>query len=182
MKKLLIIFGVVVVLVLGLAWKMNKDSKVAQRSFETQQKKYQDSVARDYMVESLSDKLGTATSRDVVEKLVDSEKLSQSDKSYYANIAREWKDALEIASSSPRISLAQPIKDLQAIRNKLQSKEVSSYCDSAVRDNLALGYGYAVDSFLDFMKNDEQSSSLNTTLSVGYMDDSLIILNFCSGE
>lgn len=69
-------------------------------------------------------------------------------------IHARWMDAIAVADSTPRMSLAVQINELQEIKRELDKVEVDE-CLSKAHDNLTLSYQYTIDGFLEFLAQAE---------------------------
>lgn len=112
-------------------------------------------------------------------KIIESEKIVQSDKEFYADISKKWMDALNLAASTPRIALAQPVKDLQAIHNELSKKETKSYCEAKMKEELVNSYNYAIEGFLGFMRQNDFASDGFTSLSKKSQGNANVLIEYC---
>lgn len=70
-----------------------------------------------------------------------------------------WFDAIEIADSTPRMSLAGPVGELQAIRRETENLEYPN-CAARVRRSLISMMDHTIEAFLLFMR-DESESRIN---------------------
>jgi len=72
----------------------------------------------------------------------------------------KWDDALSVASASPRIALAAPVKDLQAIRAEAKDLKVTG-CLLKPKEGMEFGMEETVQTFISFMRGSESDSGHN---------------------
>ncbi|WP_312309588.1 hypothetical protein [Acinetobacter variabilis] len=112
-------------------------------------------------------------------QIIESEKMSQKDKGFYVDLAGRWVDALNVAGATSRISLSQPVKDLQEIRRKLSEKQTTTYCEGRMKKELLKSYDFAIDGFLNFMHKNEILSSGFMALSKSYQQNANTLIDYC---
>ena len=112
-------------------------------------------------------------------QIVESEKMSQKDREFYADLAARWVDALNVAGATSRIALSQPVKDLQEIRRKLSEKQTMTYCEGRLKKELLKSYDFAIDGFLNFMHKNEILSSGFMSLSKSYQQNANTLIDYC---
>ncbi|WP_303362624.1 hypothetical protein [Acinetobacter sp.] len=112
-------------------------------------------------------------------QIIESEKMSQKDKEFYVDLAGRWVDALNVAGATSRISLSQPVKDLQEIRRKLSEKQTTTYCEGRMKKELLKSYDFAIDGFLNFMHKNEILSSGFMALSKSYQQNANTLIDYC---
>lgn len=112
-------------------------------------------------------------------QIIESEKMSQKDKEFYVDLAGRWVDALNVAEATSRISLSQPVKDLQEIRRKLSEKQTTTYCEGRMKKELLKSYDFAIDGFLNFMHKNEILSSGFMALSKSYQQNANTLIDYC---
>lgn len=112
-------------------------------------------------------------------KIVESEKMSQKDRAFYADLASRWVDALNVAGATSRVALSQPVKDLQEIRRKLSEKQTMTYCEDRLKKELLKSYDFAIDGFLNFMHKNEVLSSGFMSLSKSYQQNANTLIDYC---
>ena len=101
--------------------KLEQEKRAITQSQQEQSKKAQ----TDVKIKELQDKY----SMDYLDakKIIESLKMTQMDKDFYADLSGKWVDALNVAGATSRIALSQPVKDLQGIRRKLTEKQTTYY-------------------------------------------------------
>lgn len=154
--------------------KMQKAKDDANATVKAQQEK----VEIDSKIKELQSKLTMDYSE--AKQIVESEKLTLADKKYYADISSKWSDAVRVAASTGRISLAQPVKDLQTIRRELDSKQAKGDCEKALKQNLFKAYDYNIDGFINFMQSNESMSNVYSDLSLDYIKKASILMDYCN--
>ena len=112
-------------------------------------------------------------------KIVESEKMSQKDRAFYADLAVRWVDALNVAGATSRVALSQPVKDLQEIRRELSGKQTMTYCEDRLKKELLKSYDFAIDGFLNFMHKNEVLSSGFMSLSKSYQQNANTLIDYC---
>lgn len=112
-------------------------------------------------------------------KIIESEKISDKSKVYYADMAEKWVDALNVAGATSRVSLSHPVKDMQEIRRELREKKTETYCESRMKDELLKSYDFAIDGFLNFMKQNELASSVFISLSTESQGKANALIDYC---
>jgi hypothetical protein len=73
-----------------------------------------------------------------------------------STILARWSDALEIASSTPRVSLANPLAELQTIRREFSAMEPPP-CIEGAAQALMRSMDHVVEGFLLFMQQEPES-------------------------
>lgn len=112
-------------------------------------------------------------------KIIESPRMGQKDKDFYAGLSGRWVDALNIAGATSRIALSQPVKDLQDLRRNLAEKQTATYCESRMKDELLKSYDFAIDGFLNFMHKNEILSSGFMSLSSNYQQNANALIDYC---
>ncbi|MEN8392422.1 hypothetical protein ABFP25_15045 [Acinetobacter indicus] len=112
-------------------------------------------------------------------QIVESKKMPQEDKVFYANLSGKWVDALNVAGSTSRVSLSQPVKDMQEIRRQLRDKTTGTHCESRMKQELLKSYDFAIDGFLNFMRQNEIASTAFIALSKDYQKNANALLDYC---
>lgn len=112
-------------------------------------------------------------------KIIESKKMSGKSKIYYAEMAEKWVDALNVAGATSRVSLSNPVKDLQEIRRELREKKTETYCESRMKDELLKSYDFAIDGFLNFMKQNEIISNSFIKLSSDHQQNANSLIDYC---
>lgn len=112
-------------------------------------------------------------------KIIESKKMSGKSKIYYAEMAEKWVDALNVAGATSRVSLSNPVKDLQEIRRELREKKTETYCESRMKDELLKSYDFAIDGFLNFMKQNEIISNAFIKLSSDHQQNANSLIDYC---
>lgn len=167
MKKLIIGFIIFSVTVMGFMYKRDKDREIEKRK--------QEDIS---LIKS-----STSMINDVdIEKIAASNKMNQSDQAFYKSIGGKWSDALAVAGSTPRIGLATPIQNLQAIKRELESKKTNTDCEQFLKTNLLYSYEYTIKSFLGFMQDNESSSKEYMNEGMTYMDNSIFLIGYCKAD
>ena len=112
-------------------------------------------------------------------QIIESKKMPQKDKLFYADLAGKWVDALNVAGSTSRVSLSQPVTDMQEIRRQLRDKKTGTYCESRMKQELLKSYDFAIDGFLNFMRQNEIVSSAFISLSSDYQKNANALIDYC---
>lgn len=73
-------------------------------------------------------------------------------------IAAEWSDAVTLADSTPRMSLAGPIQSLQTIKRKAEALDAPA-CVAHVKSGLTGAMGTTIDSYLTFMSSSNDDAA-----------------------
>ena len=167
MKKLIVAFVVFSLLVMGYMYKSNKDKESEKQKINNIE-----------LIKSKTQRLKD----EEIEKLAVSSKLSPSDHKFYREIGGKWSDALSLAGSTPRIGLATPIQNLQAIKRELESKKTNTDCEQFLKTNLLYAYEYTIKSFLGFMQDNESSSKEYMNEGMTYMDNSIFLIDYCKAD
>lgn len=167
MKKLIVAFVVLALLAMGYMYKSNKDKEAEKQKIKN--------------IELIKSKTQRLKDNEI-EKLAVSAKLSPSDQKFYMEIGGKWSDAISLAGSTPRIGLATPIQNLQAIKRELESKQTNTDCELVMKTNLLHAYDYTIKSFLGFMQDNESSSKEFMTEGMTYMDNSIFLIDFCKAD
>lgn len=88
-------------------------------------------------------------------------------------IAEEWDDALYLARSTARMSLAGPISELQQIKRKVTSLDVPE-CLEEAQFSLGLAMEFAIDGMVAFMaKESDEAVSRDFDFYYDFLDDYL---------
>lgn len=74
------------------------------------------------------------------------------------SIESRWDDAISLASSTPRIQLANSVSALQDIKNELNTIEVSD-CLAPAKGKFSKYMDNNIQVFLDFMRDSDSSSA-----------------------
>ena len=100
---------------------------------------------------------------------------AQAARQEFTRLQAQWKDSLELASSTPRIGLAGPLQRLQALRQETQAVAVPP-CLQSGKDHLVAGMNSAIDGLMAFMRNNLDKFELNdlTTEKMGAMQTHFI--------
>ena len=150
----------------------------AKDEINSMAKAQQEKAELDNKIKELQSKLTMDYSE--AKRIVESEKLTLADKKYYADITSKWSDAIRVAASTGRISLAQPVKDLQTIRRELDGKQAKGDCEKALKQNLFKAYDYNIDGFINFMQSNEAMSNIYSDLSSDYLKKASILMDYCN--
>lgn len=68
-----------------------------------------------------------------------------------------WNDAKKLASSTPRIALATPVKEMQAVRNDAKALVVTD-CLKRPKAHMESGMEKTIDAFMKFMRDSESDA------------------------
>lgn len=71
-----------------------------------------------------------------------------------AQIGSRWFDAFEIAQSSPRIALATPVQQMQALRQEATALKLSNACMDDARSQFVGAMTSTIEAFLRFMRDE----------------------------
>lgn len=153
--------------------KLEQEKKTATQARHERFKK----VETDAKIKELQDKY----SMDYVDakKIIESPKMAQKDKEFYADLSGKWVDALNIAGATSRIALSQPVKNLQDIRRTLSEKQTATHCEGRMKSELLKSYDFAIDGFLNFMHKNEILSSGFMSLSKSYQQNANTLIDYC---
>lgn len=188
----IIIAALVLAGIFGYIWKSNNADKErlaqaesnrvlsiqkAQANEDLKRDQQEQKIRIDGEITSLQSKYAMDYSE--AKKIIESEKLTSDDKSFYADISKKWVNALNLASSTPRIALAQPVKDLQTIQSELMKKQTKSYCETKMKDELTSSYKYAIEGFLGFMRQNDFASEGFAKLSEKSQSNANILIDYC---
>lgn len=196
MKKLLIGFLVIFIAAFGYMYKSSKDKsdKLARDAAEYQQKLEAEKIAAEQekqtiivnkqqkaILDSDIKKLQEKYSMDYAEakQVIESPSISDSDKQFYVNLASRWSDAIKVASSTSRIALSQPVKDMQEIKRSLNAKQTNTYCEAKMKAELINSYDYAIDGFLQFMQKNEIISDVFLRSSGEFQKRATALIDYC---
>ncbi|KEC84214.1 hypothetical protein [Acinetobacter sp. ETR1] len=178
------IVGALLIIVLLVGYFINKSNKEDMARLKKAEVEQQQKVKNEKYTAELNLKIKEIQSKididqNEAKKIIESEKISSDGKKFYSDLAGRWADAVKIASSTPRMALAQPVKELQNIRRDLEVRQTTNYCDEIVKQNLYKSFDYGVDGFIDFMQDNKFKSEMNSELSSKYMNNSLILTEYC---
>ncbi|MEI2420849.1 hypothetical protein V6O07_11300, partial [Arthrospira platensis SPKY2] len=73
-------------------------------------------------------------------------------------VAERWDDLLRVAQATPRIALAGPVQQMQAIRREAAALPVSS-CMQPAKAALLRAMDYRIGQFIEFMRNANANQS-----------------------
>ena len=196
MKKLLIGFLVILVAAFGYMYKSSKDKsdKLAKEAAEYQKKLESEKIAAEQekqtiiankqkkaILDSDIKNLQEKYSMDYAEakQVIESPSISDSDKQFYVDLASKWSDAIKVASSTSRIALSQPVKDMQEIKRSLNAKTTNTYCEAKMKAELINSYDYAIDGFLQFMQKNEIISDVFLRSSGEFQKRATALIDYC---
>ena len=153
--------------------KIEQEKKAVIQSKQEQSKK----VEIDVKIQELQSKY----SMDYLDakQIIESKKMPQKDKVFYADLAGKWVDALNVAGSTSRVSLSQPVTGMQEIRRQLRDKKAETYCESRMKQELLKSYDFAIDGFLNFMRQNEIVSSAFISMSSDYQKNANALIDYC---
>lgn len=95
-------------------------------------------------------------------------------------LTTEWTDAVKLASSTSKISLAPQVAQLQALRRKLTDLQVPQ-CALVYRDSLAAHMDATIEMFLAFMRGESSASDDLLILATGRFDEADMIRTAIEG-
>lgn len=72
--------------------------------------------------------------------------------------ANRFVDALQLAAAAPRVALAGPVSNLQAIARETEAIDVSNPCMQVPKQNLVAGMREIVQGFLAFMRDESKEA------------------------
>lgn len=113
-------------------------------------------------------------------KIIESDKMSEAQVRFYTNFGGRWSDALKLASSTGRIALAQPVKDLQALKREFEQHQPSNFCEQQMYENLSQSYDHTITGFLDFMTNKEYSTEYEAKKAAEKQAIANTLFSYCS--
>lgn len=91
-------------------------------------------------------------------------------KTEFSDLISEYQDAMDVASSTPRISLSGPIGKLQDIKRKVDDIEFPACMEAAQRFTVA-GMEKSIDGFISFMGQADDSVVNSSLVSAfGFFD------------
>ena len=176
--------GVFIVLVLFMGYFINKSNT------EDRERLKQIDVARQQKIDDEKNKVELESKiKEIQSKIkmdsteaqlvLESEKIPDNGKNFYTSLSGRWVDAIKVASSTPRMALAQPVGELQKLKRELETRTAVNNCDKVMQQSLHASFDYAIDGLLAFMQDNEYRSKINSDLSSEYMDKSIALINYC---
>ncbi|MEG0031769.1 hypothetical protein [Acinetobacter sp.] len=112
-------------------------------------------------------------------KVVESPEMSVAGRKFYADLAGKWGDAFKVASSTSRVALSQPVKDMQQIKRELESRKIETACEAKLKDELLKSYDFAIDGFLNFMQQNEAISSAFINIGLDHQKNANALVDYC---
>lgn len=94
------------------------------------------------------------------------------------NVATRWDELLRVAEATPRIALAGPVQQMQAIRRETVALQVST-CAQPAKTALVRAMDFRITQFLEFMRNHTANSSAAIRGYEGALRDMQRALNAC---
>jgi hypothetical protein len=196
MKKLVIGLIVLIIVAFGYMYKSSKDKseRLAKEAAEYQQKIESEKAEAEQekqaelahkqqkgILDSDIKNLQQKYSMDYAEakKVIESTPITEADKKFYAELASKWSDAIKVASSTSRIALSQPVKDMQYVKRSLVDKQTSTYCEAKMKEELIKSYDYAIDGFLQFMQKNELVSDMFLQASNEFQKRATALIDYC---
>lgn len=168
----------VIVIIVGLFYFMYKSNKEDAARVAASGQAYTEQQNKTVKVVELQKSLPDLRESDAL-KLIESPKMSPEDVSFYTGLSAKWNDALKVAGATPRIDLSSPVQELQKLKRDLDARQPKTVCEDMMRSNLLNSYNYTIDGFLEFMKQNETESGVNTRLSSSSMSDATFLLDYC---
>lgn len=196
MKKLVIGLLVLIIVAFGYMYKSSKDKseRLAKEAAEYQQKIESEKAKAEQekqaalvhkqqkaILDSDIKNLQQKYSMDYAEakKVIESTPITEADKKFYTELASKWSDAIKVASSTSRIALSQPVKDMQSVKRSLVDKQTSTYCEAKMKAELIKSYDYAIDGFLQFMQKNELVSDMFLQASNEFQKRATALIDYC---
>ncbi|MCI3877701.1 MULTISPECIES: hypothetical protein [Acinetobacter] len=196
MKKLVIGLLAVIIVVFGYMYKSSKEKseRLAKEAVEYQQKIESEKAKAEQekqaelahkqqkaILDSDIKNLQQKYSMDYAEakKIIESTPITDVDKKFYAELASKWSDAIKVASSTSRIALSQPVKNMQDVKRSLVEKQTSTYCETKMKEELIKSYDYAIDGFLQFMQKNELVSDVFLQASNEFQKRAIALIDYC---
>ena len=100
-----------------------------------------------------------------------------------SEIFDQWTDAVSLAQNTARIGLSGPIGDLQDLKRQMEAVDVPD-CLRVVRDGIAGGMDYAIDGFLGFAAQaDDSRVGADFDTAIGMFEaatDNLVRIRQCA--
>lgn len=112
-------------------------------------------------------------------RILESEKMDKTAVLFYADFGARWSDALRLASSTGRIALAQPVKDLQVLKREFEQHKPVSYCEIEMYKNLSESYDHAIEGFLAFMQQSEYLTEFEGKRTAEKQHRANVIFDYC---
>ena len=112
-------------------------------------------------------------------KIIESEKLSPDELRFYRDFSAKWSDSVQLASSTGRIALSGPVKDLQQLKQQFEQHQPRTECETQMYENYKNSYQYTVLSFIEFMSKDEITSSMNQSAASDFLKTANVIFEYC---
>ncbi|MDQ9021696.1 hypothetical protein RFI02_11310 [Acinetobacter sichuanensis] len=176
--------GAFLVVVLITGYFLNKSNKEDAERLKQAEVAYQEKLNTEKHESDIGVKIKEIQSKiemdeAIARKIIESEKIPDEGKRFYADISSRWADSIKVATSTPRTSLAQPVAELQKIKRELEERKPLNPCDEIMKHNVYMSFDYAIDGFLDFMKNNEYGANTKSDLSNEYAKKSSILIDYC---
>lgn len=150
--KYLIIFLVVFMVGAGAyMYKSNQESK--KRLAETAQK-YKEQQAQEVINQKNEEKQAVQDEKidakakeiqskitinyDEAKEIAKSPAMDKETLDFYRKLFSRWTDAYKVAGSTARISLSQPVSNMQAIRRDLELRKPKTYCERYLKQKLTV--------------------------------------------
>lgn len=171
------LIGVIVVIV-GLFYFMHKSNKEDAARVAASGQAYTDQQNQTVKVADLQKSLPDLRESDAL-RLIESPKMSTEDILFYKNLSGRWADTLKVAEATARISLSDPVQELQKLKRELDARQSKTDCEDIMRSSLLNSYEYTIDGFLEFMKDNKEESSVNSRVASSSMDNAIFLLDYC---
>lgn len=111
--------------------------------------------------------------------IIESPKMGVEGKKFYTDLSARWLDAFNVAKSTSRIALSQPVQDMQQIKRDLEARTTASVCESKLKQELIKSYDFAINGFLQFMQKNEIASTGFISLSADYQKNANALIDYC---
>lgn len=193
MKYLIIFLVIFIVGAGGYIYKSNQADKKrladTAQAYEDQRKQEvinqqneEKQVAADEKIDAKAKEIQSkiTINYDEAKKIAQSPAMNKETLDFYRKLFSRWSDAYKVAGSTARISLSQPVSNMQAIRRDLQLRSPKTACERALKQKLTVSYDLAIDGFLNFMQKNEAISVLAMKSSEDYISEANIIFDYCN--
>lgn len=168
----------VLVLTIGMVYFMYQGNKESRARVDASNQAYTDQQNKTVKVVELQKSLPDLRESTAI-KLIESPKMSSEDTLFYKNLSGRWMDTLKVAEATARISLSDPVQELQKLKRELDARQPKTDCEDIMRSSLLNSYEYTIDGFLEFMKDNKEESGVNSRIASSSMEHAIFLLDYC---
>ena len=168
----------VIVIIVGLFYFMHKSNKDDAARVAASGQAYTEQQNKTVKVAELQKRMPDLRDSIAI-KLIESPKMSSEDILFYKNLSGKWADTLKVAEATARISLSDPVQELQKLKRDLDARQPKTDCEDIMRSSLLNSYEYTIDGFLEFMKDNKEESDINSRVASSSMDNAIFLLDYC---